>query len=262
MQSLKGQTALVTGGGQGIGRGIALQLARAGANLIIAQRNQITAAKIVTEIIEIGRKAIAIPLDVTNTHSVKNCILTALQNFPQIEILINNSGAIQTELGSNIPEDDFDLCYQVNLKGLWRVTTALSDHLKSHGKGKIINISSIGGRQPDPAFPAYCASKAAVISLTQSLASELGPFNINVNTICPGTIWTPMWEIVNNLTSDSNNSETVIPKAAYLSSIASTALKRCQTPEDIGHAAVFLASDFAKNITGQAINVDGGQIMS
>ena len=259
MQSLKGQTALVTGGGQGIGRGIAVELARAGADVIIAQRDQATAAKIVTEIIEIGRKAIAIPLDVTNTHSVNNCILTALQNFPQIEILINNAGAMQTELGSNIPEDNFDLCYQVNLKGLWRMITALSDHLKSHSKGKIINISSIGGREPDPAFPAYCASKAAVISLTQSLARELGPFNINVNTICPGTIWTPMWQLVENLVSENNTDK---PKAAYESSIAQTALNRCQTPEDIGHAAVFLASNLAKNITGQAINVDGGQIMS
>ena len=98
MQYLKGQTALVTGGGQGIGRGIALELAKAGADLIIAQRDQATAAKVVKEIIELDRKAIAIPLDVTNTHSVNNCILTALQNFPQIEILINNAGAMQTEL--------------------------------------------------------------------------------------------------------------------------------------------------------------------
>lgn len=262
MTALKGLTALVTGGGQGIGRGISIELANAGANLIIAQRNQIAAKKVIEEIKALGGNAIAIPLDVTNTQSVKNCVLTALRHSPQIEILVNNAGAIQTELGSNITEENFDICYEVNLKGLWRMTMALSDHLKSHGKGKIINISSIGGRQPDPSFPAYCASKAAVISLTQSLASELGPFNINVNTICPGTIWTPMWEIVEKLVSNSSNSEAVSSKAVYQSSISSSALNRGQTPEDIGHATVFLASNLAKNITGQAINIDGGQIMN
>jgi NAD(P)-dependent dehydrogenase (short-subunit alcohol dehydrogenase family) len=259
MKLLAGQTAIVTGGGQGIGKGIAIELAKAGCNLIIAQRNQKHADQVVAEIKSLGKDALAIKLDVTDSTSVNNCIVTALTFAPKIDILVNNAGIMQSEIGSDISEESFDQCYQVNVKGLWRMNKALANHFQTHENGKIINISSIGGREPDASFPIYCASKAAVLSLTKSLAHELGPYNINVNALCPGTVVTPMWETVESLTSKGQPNDQI---TAYSSSINSSAIKRSQSPKDVGYAAVFLASPLARNITGQALNVDGGQIMS
>ena len=260
MKLLAGQTAIVTGGGQGIGKGIAIELAKAGCNLIIAQRNQEHADQVVAEIKSLGKDALAIKLDVTDSTSVNNCIVTALTFAPKIDILVNNAGIMQSEIGSDISEESFDQCYQVNVKGLWRMNNAFVDHFKLLKNGKIINILSLGARQPHPSFPIYCASKAAALSLTQSLAHELGPYNINVNALCPGTVVTPMWETVETLLIANNRSSDKI--SAYTQSVEDSALKRSQNPEDIGQAAVFLASYLAKNITGQTLNVDGGQIMS
>lgn len=259
MKLLEGKTAIVTGGGQGIGKGIAIELAKAGCKVIIAQRNQDRAEKVAAEIKALGKDALAIKLDVTDPKSVRSCIEIALTFSPKIDILVNNAGLIQSEIGSDISEESFDQCYQVNVKGLWRMNNALADHFKLNKSGKIINISSIGGRQPDPSFPIYCASKAAVLSLTQSLAHELGPYNINVNAICPGTVVTPMWQAVEQLIAIDKPDNSV---SAYDSSLEGSALKRSQTPEDIGQAAVFFASSLSRNITGQALNVDGGQVMS
>jgi len=260
MELLAGKTAIVTGGGQGIGKGIATELAKAGCKVIIAQRNQDRADQVVAEIKALGKDALAIKLDVTDSTSVRNCITIALTFAPKIDILVNNAGVMQSELGSNISEESFDKCYQVNVKGLWRMSNAIADHFKRHGSGKILNILSLGARQPHPSFPLYCASKTAALSLTQSLAHELGRYDINVNALCPGTVVTPMWKTVESLLIDNDHPGDQI--SAYTQSIEDSALKRSQSPEDIGHAAVFLASHLAKNITGQTLNVDGGQITS
>lgn len=262
MGNLNSRTALITGGGQGIGKGISLELAAAGADIIIAQRNYENAKKVVTEIRKMGREAIALYLDVTDEKSVKRSVQKAIKYFPQIDILVNNAGVTQENIGAKTTTQDFDLCYEVNLKGVWTLCQELAPHFKKKNYGKIVNISSVAGRKGHAGGPSYCASKAAVISLTQSLAEELGPYNINVNTVCPGIIWTPMWEKIERSTNHTNDKKVADEQIVFKSLIEGTPLGRAQTAEDIGYAVVFLASPLAENITGQAINVDGGLTMN
>ena len=263
MYTLENKTAFITGGGQGIGRGIALELAKAGANIVIAQRSLSSAETTAADVKALGREGMTLPLDVTDTVSIKEGVKAALTRFTSIDILINNAGTmgqaaivgnagiIEGEL-LNVPED-FDLCYDVNLKGIWNVTSQVIPHFKANGGGKIINISSVCGRLGLAALPAYGASKAASINLTQSLAASLGPYNINVNAICPGTIDTPGADVFKENLEMPNFCEDAA-KCPLLSRLA--------TPEDIGQAVVFLVSSRAKNITGQSLNIDGGLVMN
>lgn len=254
MNDLENKIVLVTGGAQGIGKGIVMTLANAGANIIIADLNNKKADSVVTELkkLGLGREYIALEFDVTNTTSIQNGVQQALKYFPRIDILVNNAGVGFEEKG--LPEE-FDLTYEVNLKGVWQVTTALIPHFKTQQAGKIVNIASDAGRKGLDIIPAYGASKAAVINLTQSLAMALGPDNINVNAVCPGLVKTPMTEKYRDETNPDPN---------YFDAFAEqyTQLKRAVTPEDIGNAVVFLASQSAQNITGQALNVDGGFYMN
>ena len=245
------QVAFVTGGAQGIGKGIALELAKAGADIIVADINKEKAETVAADIKGLGRIAIALYLDVTNTESVKCAIQDALGQFLRIDILVNNAG-IMTESPDN-PADDqrYDVCLDVNLKGVWRMATEIAPHFKSLKSGKIINIASINGRTPNPATPIYSAAKAGVISLTQSLAANLGEDNINVNAICPGGIITAMADAY------SDNKDAVQQQI-----IDTRILKRRLEPSDIGAAVAFFASEQSRNITGQTLNVDGGAVMS
>lgn len=262
MNQLNSKTALVTGGRQGIGRGIALELARAGADIIVADKDVEGAAAVVSEIEALGRKALALRIDVTNEEAVEQCVGKALECFPRIDILVNNAGVIQRGLGEDVSTADLNLCYEVNVKGLWSVSRAVIPHFKRNGEGKIVNISSVAGRKGHRIASAYCASKAAVISLTQSLADELGPDNINVNAICPGIIWTSMWKNIERMLSGRNNEKPVEQRQGFESIAKRTPLGRAQTAEDIGHAVVFLVSPQARNITGQCLNIDGGLMMN
>ena len=262
MSDLQGKVAVVTGSAQGIGRGIALELTKSGADIVITHLDNIqdreNAEQTVVQIKAEGQKALAVVLDVTDSESIAACAKTVFANFPRIHILVNNAGVIQRGLGDDTSIQDLDLCYAVNLKGIWAVSDAFIPHFKNHSEGKIINIASVAGRKGHAFAPAYCASKAGVVSLTQSLADTLGPSNINVNAICPGTIWTPMWESIEGMAGQTTDKKSINEQAAFKASIAKTPLGRSQTAEDIGHAVVFLVSERAKNITGQALNIDGG----
>ena len=259
---LKGSTAFITGGGQGIGRGIAHQLALAGADIIIGQRNQKMAQQVVSEVQAMGRKASAVYIDVSDTDSVRSCVEKTLELFPKVQIVVNNSGSLQENKGEQTTGQDFDLCYQVNLKGIWNVASAFTPHFAEHRQGKVINICSTGGRGADPLFPAYCASKAAAINLTQSLAVQLAAHNVNVNSICPGLIWTAMWGKVEHLRNDLTPNDMETNDTSFNFYVEKTPLKRSQTPEDIGNAAVFFASEYSKNITGQSIDIAGGELLT
>ena len=254
MQYLENKTAIVTGGAQGIGRGITLELAKAGANIIIADLNTETAQAVIEDARNVGRDAIAIPFDVTNKSIISDSIQIALDHFQQIDILVNNAGILTEQGFLDTTTEEFDLSYEVNLKGVWQVVNALVPHFKEHNSGKIVNIASGAARQGLAACPAYSAAKAGVISLTQSLASALGADNINVNAICPGLVKTPLtekgWDVENN------------PGCFERYVEEHTALGRLVTPQDIGQAVVFLASSRARNITGQTLNVNSGDVMS
>jgi NAD(P)-dependent dehydrogenase (short-subunit alcohol dehydrogenase family) len=164
----------------------------------------------------------------------------------------------------NISEEEWNLTIDVNLKGVFLCNQAITPYFKEQKKGKIVNISSIGGRKGVDFIPHYCASKAGVIVFTQAVALQLAPFNINVNTICPGAVWTPMWEAGAKVLSQTYPKfKGLSPDKVFDIMIEHTVpLKRPQSAEDIGNAVVFLASDEADQITGQALNVDGGAVFS
>lgn len=250
---LNGKVAIVTGAARGIGRGIALQLARAGVSVCVADLNSASAKHVVDEIGELKRDAIALELDVTHVESVERCVAQAIERFRHVDILVNNAGVFQRRLGLELNEDGFSECMDVNVTGMWRMVRALVPHLRAQAGGRIINIASVGGRRGVGFAPAYCASKAAVINLTQSLALALSSDNITVNTVCPGAVATAMQEEIKAALrgqSASQCNELPAPLAGPL------------TADDIGHAVVFFASDCARNITGQALNVDRGELMN
>ena len=262
-----GLVAVVTGGGRGIGRGIALALARNGADVVIADVDAANAESTSAEVSELGRRSQTVEMDVTDQQSVDRAIQDVLGLFGRMDVLVNNAGVVSApgwtgRLGEN--EADWDVVYEVNVKGVDRVTRAVSPGMKRKRFGKIINISSVAGRRGNPGLAAYSASKAACISITQAAALELAPYNINVNTICPGLLWTPMWNVLaTRQVSLFEDAAARTPREQFESVVArSTPLGREQTPEDIGNLAAFLASEYARNITGQAINVSGGSAMS
>jgi meso-butanediol dehydrogenase/(S,S)-butanediol dehydrogenase/diacetyl reductase len=258
--------AIVTGGGRGIGRGISLVLARNGANIVVADLIEDNARRVADEVRAIGREPLALSLDVTSQASAEAMVASVMAQFGQIDILVNNAGIIGApgwESRETPNEDDWDMIYAVNVKGIVKVTNAVTPHMKQRRYGKIINIASIAGRQGSPRNPPYNVSKTGVISLTQAQALDLAPYNINVNAICPGLLWTPMWERITARESMTPNPEGKSQRELFDDYVQRTVpMRKEQTPEDIGHLAAFLASDFAHNITGQSINVSGGLLMN
>jgi NAD(P)-dependent dehydrogenase (short-subunit alcohol dehydrogenase family) len=260
MGRLDNRTAIVTGGGRGIGRGIALELAREGAGVAIADVDLDNAERTAAEINEQGGRARVVRIDVTDPESVEAGVSAAMREIGNIDILVNNAGVVGAHVGGGaITLEDWDACYEVNLKGMWIMSRALIPHFKERGGGRIINIASIAGRKGGAGLAHYCASKAGAISLTQSLARDLGPSNINVNAVCPGLLWTDMWRHLEGVIGRDTTPEVVEQRRVFERFIeANCPLRREQTPADIGRAVVFFASDDARNITGQALNVDGG----
>lgn len=260
MGRLDDRVALVTGGGRGIGRGIALVLAGEGAAVILADVDMENARSTAQEISGNGGEATAIEADVTKADSVERAVQEAIAWKGRVDILVNNAGVVGTHVGgSRIGDEDWDACYEVNLKGMWRMTRGLVPHFRERGGGKVVNIASIAGRRGGAGMAHYNASKAGAINLTQSLAYDLGGLNVNVNAVCPGLLWTDMWRHLEAAIGGDDTPEVVDRRQTFERFIATNCpLGREQTPEDIGHAVAFFASDAAKNITGQSLNVDGG----
>jgi meso-butanediol dehydrogenase/(S,S)-butanediol dehydrogenase/diacetyl reductase len=252
--------AIVTGGGRGIGRGIALELVREGAAVVLADIDLDSAERTAGEIREQGGRTSVVRVDVTDPASVDAGVAAALGELGGVDILVNNAGVVGAHVGGGaITLEDWDACYEVNLKGMWIMSRALIPHFKERGGGKIVNIASIAGRKGGAGLAHYCASKAGAISLTQSLARDLGPSNINVNAVCPGLLWTDMWRHLEGVIGRDTTPEVVEQRRVFERFIeANCPLRREQTPADIGRAVVFFASDDARNITGQSLNVDGG----
>ena len=260
------KVAIVTGGGRGIGRAIALTLARNGADTVVADVNEDDASRVAEEVAEIGRQSLALFADVTDQQAVDAMVRKALDRFGRIDILVNNAGIIAApgwEQRERSNEEDWDMIYEVNVKGVARVTEAVAPHMKERRYGKIVNIASGAGRQGNPDNPPYAASKSAVISITQGSALGLAPYNINVNAICPGLLWTPMHERISGRALNVDDStEGLSPREVFDRRVEEmTPLKREVMPEDIGNLAAFLASELARNITGQAVNINGGTRM-
>ena len=262
---LKDKVAMVTGGGSGVGRGIALCMAKEGADVVIPDVNLAGAKAVAGEVQALGRRALALKVDVTRETSVDAMVAKALKAFGRIDILVNNAG-IQAPPGMpftrNTPKD-WDLVYDVNVKGIFIVTKAVAASMIKRKYGKVVNIASIAGQLPSPTSPPYSISKAGAIAITKITARDLAAHNINVNAICPGFLWTPFWHVLSKEVRrvDPNYAKMTDRQVFDARLNGVTPLKREQTPEDIGWAAVFLCSEEARNITGQSLNVDGGVYM-
>jgi len=255
--------AIVTGGACGIGRAIVLTLARQGAHVVVGDIIESDFDNIKKEIEGYGRQCMTIRCDVTDDASVHEMVDSAMGRFGRIDILVNNAGVVASPGWADrddTTEADWDITHSINVKGVARVTNAVIPHMKAAHYGKIVNIASVAGRQATVINPAYAASKAAVISLTRTMTMTLAPYNINVNAICPGLLWTPMWEKLAYKWAKVNpDFEGLSAREIFDRSVAARVpLQRPQEPEDVANLAAFLVSDAARNITGQAINVDGG----
>ena len=263
---MDGKVTMVTGGASGLGRGIATVLAQRGADVALADLNLDGAKEVAQELAQHGRRARAYEVDVTSSAQLQKTVEAILSELGRIDVLVNVAGVLAGpgfEDATTSREEDWDVTYAVNVKGTVLASEAVADHMIERGSGKIVNISSHGGRRGGAGGGAYGASKAAVIHLTQSFAMQLAPHNINVNVVCPGTIWTPMWERLAERTRRNNPAKAhLTTRQIFDETIQSRCpLKREQTPEDIGKAVVFFASDDAFNITGQSLNVNGGTRM-
>ena len=260
------QIAIVTGGGRGIGRAISHVLASNGANVVVADINEGDAQTVCREIDEHGSRSLAVAVDVTDSESTEELAAQALGEFGRIDILVNNAGTIGAPgwEGRDRPnDDDWAHIHNVNVHGIARVTDAVVEHMKSRKYGKIVNIASVAGRTGTRTNFAYGASKAAAIDLTRCYAAELAQYSIHVNCVCPGLVWTKMWERIASRRIGQGIDDEMTTRESFDQFVASnTPLGREQTPEEIANAVVFLASDAASGITGQALNVDGGYAMN
>jgi 3-oxoacyl-[acyl-carrier protein] reductase len=247
MLSLQGKTALVTGASQGIGRACAVALAKAGARVGLAARNETKLNEAAAEIATLGGAAAVFALDLSGEESIKACAKAAIAHFGSIEILVNNAGITRDTLVLRMKRADWDDVIQTNLTGAFLMTQALLSPMLKARWGRIINISSVVGETGQAGQANYAASKAGLIGLTKSLARELASRNITANAVAPGYIETAMTAVL-----DEKQREAML---------AHIPLGRVGTDADIANAVRFLASDDAAYITGHVLDVNGGMYM-
>ncbi|AZV42230.1 MULTISPECIES: 3-oxoacyl-[acyl-carrier-protein] reductase [Peribacillus] len=245
---LEGKKVLVTGASRGIGREIALELARLGADVAVNYAgSEAKANEVVDEIKALGREAMAIQCDVANSESVAEMVKATIEQFGRLDILVNNAGITRDNLLMRMKESEWDDVINTNLKGVFLCTKAVTRQMMKQRSGRIINIASIVGVSGNAGQANYVAAKAGVIGLTKTSAKELAPRGITVNAIAPGFISTDMTD---ELTEEIQQ--------AMLQQIP---LARFGDPKDIASVAAFLASDASRYMTGQTLHVDGGMVM-
>ncbi|MBN1614807.1 MAG: SDR family oxidoreductase [Deltaproteobacteria bacterium] len=280
---LEGKIAVVTGGASGLGKGICQSLAREGADIVIGDIQEALAKTAIKEIGETGVTCKALKTDVKKTMECKALVEFAVNLFGHIDFLVCCAGGgrdydapapdiedlVKRDYNAieNLPEEVFDHIVDLNFKGVFLSIQAAVPYFKKQKYGRIITISSVAGRRGVNAgagLMTYSAAKAAVILMTQSVACEMAPYHVNVNAICPGIIWTPSWAENALLLSKTVPAFKGMTPEDVFTIVAKHEIPfgNPQSPEDIGNMAVFLCSDDAKEITGQAFNVDGGMRMN
>jgi D-sorbitol dehydrogenase (acceptor) len=254
---LKDKVAVVTGGARGIGRAIAERYADEGARVVIADRLGPEADALAGNV---GRGAFAVPLDVTSLQSIDAMTSAVVERAGRIDILVNGAGVFDMAPVVEVTEASWDLMFAVNTKGLFFTLQSVAKRMIEQGEGgKIVNFSSQAGRRGEALVTAYCAAKAAVISITQSTGLDLIKHGINVNGIAPGVIDTPMWDHVDGLFARYENRPLGEKKRLVGEAVPYGRMGR---PDDLVGAAVFLASADADYVVAQTLNVDGGNWMS
>jgi len=244
---LSGKTAAVSGSGRGIGRAIALALARAGADLVVFSRTEEEFSDTAAAIEAMGRRALALRVDVSKPGDVRNMVEATLGKFGRLDIMVNNAGQSPSyTFTENVEAEDYDAIMNVNIGGTFLCSQRVIPVMKEQGGGCIINVASLSGLKALYKCSAYSASKGAIVALTRTMALELGRFNIRVNALCPGFVKTKMMEALLVDPKTNTRITSTIP------------LGRAGEPEEIAPAAVFLASDAARYVTGAVICADGG----
>ena len=247
---LDGQIALVTGAGRagkGIGRSIALRLAKEGAKIAIADFVAEAADAVAKEVIDMGGEALAVYGSVSSAEDVEKMVQATVDRFGRIDILVNNAGITRDNLLVRMSEQDWDMVLDTSLKGVFICTKAVAKLMMRERKGKIVNMASVMGIMGNAGQANYSASKGGVIALTKTTAKELGSRGVNVNAVAPGFIQTVMTE--------------EMPEDAKANIANEIPLKRLGTPEDVAEVVLFLCTEASGYITGQVIAVDGGMVM-
>ncbi|MBI4482936.1 MAG: 3-oxoacyl-ACP reductase FabG [Acidobacteria bacterium] len=250
---LEGKTALVTGGGRGIGRAIALALAREGAQIAVGDILKEEAAAVREEIKGLGRKALAYQVDLTQRAQVERMIEFVLAQFGQIDILVNSAGWDRLEPFVESNEETWERILAINFKSVLYTVKAVLPHMISRASGKIVNISSDAGRSGSTWEAVYSGAKGAVIAFSKSLAREVARYKINVNVVCPGLTDTALLQAVRSQSPETEKLIDAIIKA--------TPWRRVAKPEEVAEAVLFLVSPGADFITGQTLSVSGGLTM-
>ena len=251
MTDLTGKTALVTGASRGIGRAIAVGLARAGADLALSARDEGLLQQVRAEVEGLGRRAVVLPADVTDAGACAQLAADAIAALGALDVLVNNAGG-SSYMGpfTELRFTGWEKTMRLNVDSIVHLSQAVGRHMVERGSGSVVNVASVAGLKATPTLAAYGASKAAVISLTKTLAVEWGPAGVRVNALCPG--WTRT-DLNASLWADE-------ALAAHM--VSTTGLKRWADAEEMVGPTVFLASDASSFVTGQALAVDGGETAS
>lgn len=244
----KGKTAIVTGSASGIGRQVAVDFAKGGANVVVTDIDEESMAQVAAEVDRLGGTAMVERCDVADPVAVENLVSDTINRFGTVDILVNNAGLLVKGTIEETTNELIDRTLDINVKGVLYFIRAVTPPMKRQRSGKIISLSSITGKNGDGSTTfAYGASKGAVISLTRSAARQLGPYNINVNAVAPHAVMTPMMHYWDD--EKKKQATSLIP------------LRRLSTPKDVASVIVFLATEGSSFITGETINVNGGYYM-
>ena len=255
---LEGQVAIVTGAGRGIGRATALELARLGADVVAAELDAAGAERTAAEVRGLGRRASAVPTDVTSPADLKAMAERTRAEFGRIDVLVNNAGIYRAAAPLDVTEAHWDAVMTINAKAVFFASQAVLPTMIAQQRGSIVSLASLAGKVGSRSNLPYNASKAAVISITKSLALAHGADGIRVNCVCPGFVETDMWTLV---AREQGALLGVSPEEFTRQRLAQIPLGRMERPEDVARVIGFLASPRAEYMTGQAINVTGGVIM-
>ena len=252
---LAGKSAIVTGAGRGIGRVTAIRFAQEGADVLVPDLDRKSAEETAAEIQRLGRKAVPLQMDVTRMADIQRMVETALREFGKIDILVNNAGLTKVKDPLQLTEADWDRTLGLNTRALFFCSQAVAREMIKRRSGVILNAASISGRSGKPMLVDYCASKFAVIGITQSLALAWAKHGIRVNAVAPGIVDTEMWvEIDRDWSALEGQPQGTVKRAR----VAAIPLDRIQSPEDVANVYTFLASEEASYVTGQTYNVCGG----
>jgi NAD(P)-dependent dehydrogenase (short-subunit alcohol dehydrogenase family) len=255
---LAGRVAIVTGAGQGIGRATALELARLGADVVVAELNGDAAERTAHEVRRVGRKTLALRTDVTQRSDLAAMVERTRSELGRVDVLVNNAGIYRAALPLDVSEEHWDAIMTINARAVFFASQAVLPVMIAQRRGAIVNLASMAGKIGSPNNLPYNASKAAVVSMTKSLALAHAKDGVRVNCVCPGFVETDMWTTV---AREQAALLGCTPAEFTSRRTAQVPLGRMERPEDVAAVIGFLASDRASYMTGQALSVDGGLVM-